>query len=120
MRFGMGGSTSPGGTIISVAFAGRQAGVERGFRNCGIRARHQTPALEPQPERFPMDRYYDFEGDERQREERPQQAYRSRRWLLKNATKFSAGKSSISEAGRGPDRGSHRREIIGQQPWCEF
>ena len=61
---------------IIVAFAARQAGIAGGFRRCGMRTWHQPRALEPEPQRFPMDRRDDLEGDQRQREERPQQRRR--------------------------------------------
>jgi hypothetical protein len=35
---------------ISIAFAGRQAGTEGGFRSCGIRTWRKTCALEPKPQ----------------------------------------------------------------------
>jgi hypothetical protein len=55
-------------------FVNRQAGIE--VRSCGIRTWHQPRALPPKLQRFPVDRRDDFQGDERQREERPQQRRR--------------------------------------------
>src|SRR3954453_18163464 len=49
-------------TII-VAFAARQAGI------C---TRYQPCSLQPEPQRFPMDRGDDLEGDEGEQAERPQ------------------------------------------------
>jgi len=44
-----------------VAFAARQAGIERGsVRGCGMRAWHQAHSLEPKSQRFPVNRRDDF------------------------------------------------------------
>ena len=73
-----------------------------GVRSCGIRPRHQPRALEPEPQRLPMDRRDDLEGDQRQREERSQQApmVRARRRPLKVA------------ASRGPSRSVSRMRSL--------
>ena len=62
---------------ISAAFAARQAVLRGAIRRLRYRGRGTNArALEPEPQRFPMDRGDDLEGDKRQREERPQQRRR--------------------------------------------
>src|SRR6185436_15973594 len=60
--FGMGGQR---GWSIMVATPGRQAGIE----GC-ILPRHQPRALQPEPQRLPVDRRHDLHGDQREAKER--------------------------------------------------
>ena len=63
------------GPSIVAALGGRQGGIHRVSR-CSNWSRHQTHALQPQPQGFPMDSRNDLKGNERQREERAQQRRR--------------------------------------------
>ena len=56
------------GRSIIVAFPGRQARIE----GCVV-ARHRPRALQPEPQRLPVDRRHDLHGDQRESEKRAQQ-----------------------------------------------
>ena len=74
---------------IIVAFPARQAGIEA----CSVlrRPRHQPRALEPEPQRLPVDRRHDLQGDQRESKKRTPQ--------LPGVERATAAIESCSEQG---------------------